>query len=874
MANSSDLGESHRCCDHAAEIVGLRRDLAVLRGVVADLRAEVRSGRIVAPPIEPPGPEPVLAEPTTVDRPGPLDPGRPSRVDRDSAVSAKVALFRSLFAGRDDVYARRWENTGQGKSGWSPVHRGNWRTPRERREYVPLTDDVVARHLQGRDTLGLYPMLSDDTCRLLVCDFDASDWQLDARAYVDAARNADVPVALEISRSGNGGHVWTFFTDPVSAADARAMGAGLLREAMALRGELDLDSYDRFFPSQDHLPERGFGNLIALPLQGRCASSWDTTAFVDPIRFVSFEDQFAYLSGVERMTPTRVLETVERLAPVTVGPETRLYRPSTRPDPPPPAVIHAWLGGMLAIRKAGLPPGLFMSLKHLAMLANPAFFKNENLRLSNFQTPRFIRCFVEDLELLHLPRGLVEQASRIVAEAGSRLEVDDVRPTPGRVDLTFQGELRDDQTRAVASMTRHELGVLEAPPGAGKTVMACAVIAEHATPTLVLVDRKPLLEQWHQRLRSHLDVEAGQFGAGKQQPGKVVDVAMLQTITRSDDPAGLLDGYGLVVIDECHHVPAPTVERAVRSLTARQWLGLTATPYRADGLKEIMIMQCGPVRHRVPETDTKISRNLIAHSTSVTVDTPTDGLTRGEVFGLACATIVEDDDRTRRICADIATAYRNGRSPLVLSGRTEHVDILTDALRADHGLEPLVLYGSLPAKTRRAAHEYLDQSDGQVLLVATDRYIGEGFDCPRLDTLFMTFPVAAKGRIVQYAGRILRPHPGKEVVEVHDYVDPDTPMLASMWRKRQAAYKHLGFATSTTSKPAQTSPRPADHRPRGGDHPAVTARPSDTKLTNVQGQVEASPARIRAWAKDAGLEVANQGRIRTDIREAYRLAHQ
>lgn len=273
------------------------------------------------------------------------------------------------------------------------------------------------------------------------------------------------------------------------------MGAALLREAMALRGELDLDSYDRFFPSQDYLPDRGFGNLIALPLQGRYRREDRTTVFVDPHIFEPYPDQFAFLSSVPRLTATQVRRLGHELRPVKVGPEAGLYRSSVHSEPSPPAVIEARLAGMLAVRRAGISPGLYATLKHHATLHNPQFHKNENLRLSNHATPRFIRCYVEDLEHLYLPRGLVEQAGRIIEEAGSRLAIDDDRPDSAAINVLFSGELRDVQTSALETLTKTEFGVLEAPPGAGKTVIACAVIAEHHTPTLVLVDRKPLLDQ-------------------------------------------------------------------------------------------------------------------------------------------------------------------------------------------------------------------------------------------------------------------------------------------------------------------------------------------------------------------------------------------
>jgi len=847
-------------CEHGEEIAALRQQLVAQERALAELRREVttlRSGSMEdrSAPSSGSGPRPsVSSGPTEVAQPELVVPRRSATVNHESSAAAKIALYRMLFDGRGDVYARRWENPSKGSSGWSPAHRGSWNTPRDQRQYLPLTDEVVRRHLEGRDTIGLYPLLVGDSCRLLACDFDKSNWKLDVQAYVEAADAAGVPSAVEISRSGNGAHVWTFFTAPVSAAQARAMGAGLLRDAMARRGELDLESYDRFFPSQDDLPDRGFGNLIALPLQGECRRERGTTVFVDPRTFEPVDDQFVHLSSLARMAPAEVERVVDELRPVAVGPDTRLYRSAVRADPPPPAAIEARLAGMLAIRRAGIPPGLYATLKHLATLHNPAFYKNENLRLSNHATPRFIRCYVEDLEHLYLPRGLVEQATAIVKEAGSRLLIVDERPEPATLDLTFAGEFRDAQQGAVEMMFGHELGVLEAPPGTGKTVMACALIARHATPTLVLVDRKPLLAQWRQRLATHLGIDAGQIGGGKQRPTKVVDIAMVQTVTRNEQAADMLEGYGLVVIDECHHVPAPTVERAVRNLDARRWLGLTATPKRPDGLKDIMVMQCGPIRHRITQSASDLDRRLRVHRTELSIDEATDGLTRGEVLALINATLVEDERRNDQMCRDVADAVGAGRNCLVLSSRTDHVDGLAGRL-SGLGLEPLVLYGSLKPKERQAVHERLDE-DRQLLLVATDRYIGEGFDCPKLDTLFLAFPISARQRITQYVGRILRDHPGKEIAEVHDYLDAGVPMLAAMYRRRLPGYKELGFTPGSVSAARTTSPqrRTTTEPEEGTDEP----------------DREPTAAQVRAWAREAGRAVSDRGRLPAELWQAYR----
>ena len=479
-----------------------------------------------------------------------------SEVTQASSLRDKIDLIRSLFGARSDVYAQRWENPNTGRSGWSPVVRGGWSNKRTgSKDYLPLTDDVLVSHLRGDVAIGIYPLMRGDTCKLLACDFDGGSWALDALAFLDQCHAAGVPAVLERSRSGDGAHVWVFFDHPVAATAARAMGMGLLRQAMTTRAELDLASYDRFFPSQDFMPKGSFGNLIALPLHGERVAH-GTTVFLDPTSMRPWPDQWALLSSVSRMSCDAVVALADTLRPVTAGPSLSLADLAGSGGPKPPAVIEAQLGGMLSLRRAGLPPAFVAGLKHLASLANPEFYEKERMRFSTWDTPRFIRCYREDLEWIHLPRGLIGHVTELVERAGSRLDITDRRPHHESIELCFAGTLQPHQQEAVDAVVDHELAVIVAPPGAGKTVTACAVVAHHQQPTLVLVDRRPLLAQWHERLGEHLglDEEIGVIGGGKDRPGRLVDVAMIQSLARRERADDLFGRYGLVVVDECHHL--------------------------------------------------------------------------------------------------------------------------------------------------------------------------------------------------------------------------------------------------------------------------------------------------------------------------------
>jgi hypothetical protein len=690
-----------------AEIESLRAENGRLRGLLG-----LDEDRTPEPPV---AWEPTLFVPATPLRPA---------VDRRSSPDDKIGLFRSVFAGRDDVYAIRWQNDRSQKSGWSPAVVGGWaNSKRPDREYEPLTDAVIERHLAGEISAGLYPLLRNDRCRVLACDFDGGSWALDALAYLDACRDAGLPAVLERSRSGDGGHVWVFFSGQVPAADARKVGAAMLRREMASRVEIDLSSYDRLFPSQDVMPKGSFGNLIALPLQGGCRKR-GTTVFLDPTSLEPYDDQWAFLSAVSLASPEAVAAIAESVRPVPVGSEAVDWEQARDRHPAPP-VVHATLAGMLSIERIGLPAWLIAQLKHMASLHNPKFYENERLRLSNHATPRLIRCYVEELDRLCVPRGLLDAARRVIESAGSRVELDDQRNDPPTIEVSPTITLLPHQQAAVDDVIGNDHAVLVAPTGAGKTVMACAVIAAHRVPTLILVDRTPLVEQWKSRLMEHLGFGRRQIGrvAAPAKSSGIVDIATLQAVARRADASSLFEGYGLVIVDECHHLPARSFEIAVRDARCRRWLGLTATPYRRDGLEAIITMQCGPVRHEIALADTAaaaLARRLVVHDTQ--------------------------------------------------------------------------MKGGLGKKARAAVIDELNTdptSTGQLLL-ATGSYLGEGFDSPSLDTLFLAFPLAFKGRVVQYIGRILRTTDTKTDVEVHDYLDPG-PVFRKMHSKRLATYTTLGF---------------------------------------------------------------------------------
>jgi superfamily II DNA or RNA helicase len=750
--------------------------------------------------------------------------------------SEKVALFRSLFRGREDIYPALWTNAKTGRTGYAPTCANEWvrgvcEKPRVRcgecpnQAFIPMTEQVVLEHLQGRKVVGVYPMLREETCWFLAADFDKGDWMGDVAAFRQVSEAAGLSVAVERSRSGNGAHAWFFFDAPVPAASARRMGSLLITRTMSKRHQLDMASYDRMFPSQDTMPRGGFGNLIALPLQHEAREHGHTT-FVDEA-FRPYDNQWAFLAGIRRISPS----TVEKLVSSAISyggvlgvqPSTTenadlatpwALEPSHHAKPPPleldgdmPDRVQAVLAQRLFIAKEGLSSPLLNALKRLAAFQNPEFYKKQSMRLSTALTPRIIACAEDFPEHIALPRGCTDGARDLIQSLGSTLEIDDQRTTGQPIDYRFQGTLTPLQQNAVHALLGHELGVLVAPPGMGKTVAGIHLIAERKRSTLVLVHRQPLLDQWVAQLALFLNVDPksiGRIGGGKKQITGEIDVAMIQSLVRKDEVAGLVAGYGHVIVDECHHIPAVSFERVLAEVRARYVTGLTATPKRRDGQHPIIQMQLGPVRfvvdQKIASGERPFEHRLIVRDTPFELPAGSEDQPIQRLYQI----LANDEQRNTLILDDIITALDEGRSPIVLTERKSHLDFLAEHLRG-FTRNLIVLKGGTSAKRRRETLAELNAipANQERLVLATGRYIGEGFDDTRLDTLFLTMPVSWRGTVVQYTGRLHRAHPGKSEVRIYDYVDSRVPVLARMFQRRLVGYRSIGY------QPDGMSPSPS-----------------------------------------------------------------
>lgn len=727
----------------------------------------------------------------------------------------KVALFRRLFRGRTDVYPIRWESKTTGKTGYAPACSNEWlagvcNKPRikcsdcNNRALSPLTDFVIYEHLAGKRTVGVYPLLADDNCHFLAADFDEAEWKEDALAFVHSCHEFGVPVALEISRSGNGAHAWVFFSGTVSARDARRLGTAIISHTCTRTRQLKLASYDRLFPNQDTMPKGGFGNLIALPLQKKPREN-GCSVFVDTA-LRPYPDQWGFLASIQSM-PAHDIEPVILRATGGVHPldvtfidEEDLKEPWKRSAPISknlkgvmPASLTVTLSNLIYFEKELLPQALANRLIRLAAFQNPEFYKAQAMRMSVWDTPRVIGCAENYPKHIALPRGCLEPAQELLHDNGIRCDLHDERCEGEPIDVVFSGTLRIDQEAAVAAMLHHDTGVLCAPTAFGKTVTAAAMIAKRGVNTLVLVHRTELLKQWQERLQSFIGVGkgvVGTIGGGKAKPTGKIDIAVMQSVSRQGEVNPLVENYGHVIIDECHHVGAVSFDAILKRVKAKYVLGLTATPIRRDGQQPIIFMQCGPIRHKATKPASEPhDLEVIPQILHKRIDLPQEAGIQDVFRQLAI-----DEARTAAIAAQIEDSFSKGRKVLVLTERTEHLDAIQAALT---GKIPslFILHGRMTKKLRTTMITELNAlpPDEPRVLLATGKLVGEGFDHPPLDTLVLAMPISWTGTLQQYAGRLHREHATKTDVRVIDFVDTGHPALLRMWDKRQRGYRAMGY---------------------------------------------------------------------------------
>jgi len=682
----------------------------------------------------------------------------------------KIQLFKSLFVVRKDVYAKHWISKDGVKSGYAPVTR-TFRGS----DYIAITDSVIQQHLEGKLRLGSYAIVSQVMTTFLVIDLDKASFIEDAKAIVKVANNLELSPLVEVSKSGNGIHIWFFFTTPVRAVDVRRLGDLLITEAMDIAVGIDMSSYDRLFPTQDFVPPDALGNLIALPLH-YASRQENKTVFIDIDRMQVFPDQWKLLRSVDKITPSKLSFLLKEYFMHSTTEETLMPWEVKKTVPIVfPKQTKVVLYEALYIEKMALSKALINYIKRMASFINPEFYIRQSLRKSTYNTPRIVSLFEQNERYIIVPRGLTEKIKKYFKAHKAILFVDDKRIKKKIAKPTFTLTLRAEQKIAFEAIYKKENAILIAPPGFGKTAVASAIVAKRAVSTLILVHKTTLLEQWLERLVQYFDVDSksiGQLGKGKKHITKTIDIATIQSLRNR---AEMIENYSQVIIDEVHHIPAVSFEVPLKRFRGKYVLGLSATPKRKDGMHPIMFMQCGDVAYEIKSKSTQI-HELVSVYTNY--DTFQDS------FALMLNEILEDEERNGLIINEIVKL--TDRNMLILSERIEHLNMLYHMLEAK-GIQALLLHGGISAKMQK---ESLKKASDARIILSTSSYMGEGLDFSHLDTIVFTMPISYEGRMVQYLGRIGRR--GQKCLVI-DFVDTHVPMLKSSFSKRLKAYKKMGY---------------------------------------------------------------------------------
>ncbi len=799
-----------------------------LRAENKQLRSLLHAHGIAPPPVVPDVPE------------NPAETSSDRAVTKRSPMHEKIALFLFLFQGRPDVYARRWESK-TGRSGYSPVCVNEWKPgvclkPKGKcadcanAAYSPYDEQAIEAHLCGRHILGIYPLLQDDTSRFLAIDFDEDNWLGDVQMVAETCRKNDIPCSIEISRSGNGAHLWIFFSEPIQAAKARSLGSSVLTLAMREHARLSFHSYDRMFPNQDTMPKGGFGNLIALPFQVSAARNGGSL-FVDR-QMQSYADQWVYLSSIQRLSEEQIDKILAKLpvSPLgTLRPEDdetggKPWRRQTEiQSADVPKSVELTMADRIYIPIQGFSSRAQNQLKRIAAFRNPQYYKKQAMRMPVWNTPRIICCAEYQGDYLVLPRGCADDVINWMQANHIDAHLNDER-FPGRsVDACFGGTLREEQTTAFKALSAHDTGILSATTAFGKTVIGAALIAEKKVNTLILVHRSQLMEQWKERLEQFLILNEalppqqkrrgrqkkreiiGLYGANKDTRSGIIDIAMLQSMGDADAIRPWLRDYGMVIVDECHHVPAVSFEQVLKAVQSKYVYGLTATPKRQDGHHPILSMYIGDIRYHV-DAKQQAEKRPFAHI-MIPRFTGTrfhlDESSRMPAIGQYYDQIMQDDLRNSLIIEDVLRCIREGRNCLLLSERTQHVRKLSELLRAQGKNVHVLLGGQTIAQMKKQMSALKNATGDQPLVIcATGKLIGEGFDDSRLDTLFLTMPISWQGTLAQYVGRLHRLYEGKREVRVYDYIDNHAVMLEKMYHKRLKGYANIGYSVSAAQRDA------------------------------------------------------------------------
>ena len=778
------------------------------------------------------------------------DPDQGARIKKFDVTDKIASDFFMMFCrGRKDVYDLRYTNPKTGKNGYYTQCFNRWDRgchiqkkdgvrckDCELRAYKPVTLPLIKAHMNGTDPNGndvvaIYPMLENNLCQLLVFDFDNhakgaeqedyanidDGWKEEINALRRICKNLDVDAVVERSRSGRGAHLWIFFKEMVPARLARRFGFALLEKGAESVNLKSFKYYDRMIPTQDALPEGGLGNVIALPLQGMALKSGNS-AFID-VNWNAYEDQLNVLAGTRRLTRQGIEDYLSLWYSTGStsednGTDAPWDKNSEIEAGSVKGVVRIVLADRIYIDSTGMSNKTKRQLRRMATFSNKQYFQNQAMDMPNYDESRFIYLGSDEGKYIVLPRGLREEILKKFDNAGISYKIEDKRTKGQELNISFRGELRESQIPAVETMLENETGILHAATAFGKTVVCCDMIARRGISTLILVDRADLMNQWIKRLEEFLDIDEElpeyQTKTGRTRKRKslignlqgahdtltgIVDVAMIRSLKKKDGFHPKLKEYAQVYFDECHHAASDSAIEVLQEINAKYVYGVTATPKRGDGKEKINEFLLGPIRYRFTAKDRAEEQNInhLVYPRFTRTVKP-HHLSKTPYGNDAYELIRNNDVRDEQIIRDVADCVQAGRTPVVLTKYVDHAKKLSERLKT-YADRLILLTGANGTKARRAQVEELNKVDNSdsLILVGTGSLLGEGFDFPRLDTLFMATPVSGENVVEQYVGRLNRDYDGKENVIVYDYVDSHIPKFDKMYSARMKAYKKIGY---------------------------------------------------------------------------------